>query len=316
MRSLALVIPVFNEADGLPALFSALEAFIASLRHCTASVCFVDDHSTDDTPRILRQACARVPGFAFRRLSTNSGSHVAIMAGLESCVADYVAFIAADLQDPPVLIPRMIELCDAGHDVVWATWRTTKVASRCEEAASKLFHHIMRRINPSGEMPYRASFALLSRRAYTALARDRGERPSLIVEIPRLGFNVATIEFDKPPRYSGKSKWSLKRKLLAFADAVVGSTHLPLRAMSLAGIAVNLAGFLYAVVLVVLRLTGIVHFQGWASLMVAVLVIGGLQMTMLGIVGEYLWRMKVASSRHPLYLIEYEAHHRQVALTE
>lgn len=308
MRSLALVIPVFNEADGLPALFAALEEFRSTLRNCSATVCFVDDHSTDATPSILREACENVPGFSFRRLSANAGSHVAIMAGLAGCEADYVAFIAADLQDPPTLIPQMIDLCDAGHDVVWATWRTTKVASRGEEAASKLFHHIMRRINPSGEMPYRASFAVLSRRAYSALVRDRGERPSLIVEIPRLGFNVATIEFDKPPRHSGKSKWSLKRKLLAFADAVVASTHLPLRAMSLTGIAVSLAGFLYATTLIALRIAGVVRFEGWASLMVAVLVIGGMQMTMLGIIGEYLWRMKVASSRLPLYLIEDEAH--------
>ncbi len=309
MRSLAIIIPVFNEADGLPALFEALLAFRATVEDCRVEFRFVDDHSTDATPTLLREACERSDGFLFRRLAANSGSHVAIMAGLDGCDADYAAFVAADLQDPPSLIPQMMGLCDAGHDVVWATWRTTKVASRGEEFASKLFHEIMRRINPSGEMPYRASFALLSRRAYRALARDRGERPSLIVEIPRLGFNVATIQFDKPPRHSGRSKWNLRRKLLAFADAVVASTHLPLRAMSMTGIAVSLGGFIYAISLAVLRFSGVVQIEGWASLMIAVVVIGGLQMLMLGVLGEYLWRMKEASARRPLYLIEDEQHH-------
>ena len=306
IRSIAVIIPVYNESAALPDLFAALERMRPLLGDCAARVYFVDDHSSDDTPHLLREACERVAWFSYLRLSRRSGSHVAIVAGFGHCTEDCAAFLAADLQDPPDLLPQMIDLCRAGHDIVWATWITTQNRSLVEDAASRLFHEIMRKISETGQIPYRASFALLSRRAYCSLVRSCGQRPSLLMEIPRLGYDVATIAFDKPQRRKGRSNWSLSRKLLAFMDALVASSYLPIRAMSYLGIVVSLLGFLYAIVIITLRLLNLV-VEGWASLMVVVLVLGGLQMLMLGILGEYLWRTGENTGNRALYLIEDQA---------
>jgi len=307
IRSIAVIIPVYNESAALPDLFAALERLRPLLGDCAAHVYFVDDHSSDDTPLLLRAACERVAWFSYLRLSRRSGSHVAIVAGFGHCTEDCAAFLAADLQDPPDLLPQMIDLCRAGHDIVWATWITTQNRSLVEDAASRLFHESMRKLSGTGQIPYRASFALLSRRAYRNLLAGCGKRPSLIVEIPRLGYDVATLTFDKPLRQKGRSKWSVSRKLLAFADALVASSYLPIRVMSYLGVATSFLGFLYAIVLVLLRLFDVLKVEGWTSLMVVVLVLGGLQMLMLGILGEYLWRTQQDAGNRTLYLIEDQA---------
>ena len=306
IASLAVVIPVFNEAAALPDLFEALEGLKRKIDPCGLHVYFVDDHSDDDSPHLLRKACERFDWFSFLRLSRRLGSHAAVIAGLAQCEEDCAAFIAADLQDPPDLLPRMMDLRRKGHDVVWAVWNTAD-RSRVEDAASRLFHFLMQRISESGQFPYRASFALLSRRAYCNMVRSCGQRPSLLVEIPRLGYDVATIAFDKPPRRKGRSKWSLSRKFLAFMDALIASSYLPIRAMSYLGTVISLVGFVYAIVLVTLRLLNLLAVEGWTSLMVLVLVIGGLQMLMLGILGEYLWRTGENTGNRALYLIEDQA---------
>jgi dolichol-phosphate mannosyltransferase len=304
LRSIAIVVPLYNEEAGLADLFAALEQLRGSLGDCELRAYFVDDHSSDRTPILLREACLKTPWFSYLRLSKRSGSHVAIIAGLSHCHEDCAAFIAADLQDPPALVPQMRDLCGSGHDIVWATWRTSGRQSWAEEFASRAFHEIMRRISQHEQIPYRASFAMLSRRAYRNLVAGCGANPSLIVEIPKLGYNVATLEFDKPPRRHGKSKWSVRRKVFAFADAVVASSYFPLRAMSYVGVATSIIGFLYAIILLTLRIFRVVEVEGWASMMIITLVLGGMQMLMLGIIGEYLWRTKESAQRHPLFLIE------------
>jgi len=271
-------------------------------------VLFVDDHSGDRSTAIIRQACAENEGFAFVRLSRRCGSHVAIIAGLAHCHEDCAAFIAADLQEPPELLQRMIELCRQGHDVVWAARDNNDVHGALDAAASRLFYLAMRKLSGSGELPpSQASFALLSRRAYRNLVRNCEHQSSLWVEIPRLGYSVATVTFHKLPRQKGRSKWNISTKLVAFLDAIVSSTYFPLRLMSYTGMAVSTIGFLYAIVIVGRWFSDASRPEGWTSLIVVVLVLGGLQMLMLGIIGEYLWRTRESARRGPLYLVEERA---------
>lgn len=304
IRSLGLVVPVHNEKAGLPILFQALKDFQATLADLAIRVVFVDDHSTDATPNLLRKACADTPWFSFLRLSTWAGSHTAIVAGLDQCREDCAVFLAADLQTPLTLLPAMIDLCRQGRDVVWGSYESNENQGRSEMLTSRLFHAIMQRISSVGELPFQPGFAMLSRRAYTNLVRNCSRRASLIVEIPRLGYSVATLTYKKPKRVAGTSKWTLSRKLLVFLDAIVAASYLPLRAMAAIGTSVSLLGFGYAVFLIGMSLLGRASPLGWRSLMVVVLVLGGLQMLMLGIIGEYLWRVTETASRRPLYLIE------------
>jgi dolichol-phosphate mannosyltransferase len=304
IRSLAIVVPVFNEEESLPALFLALEALHARLVKVEMRIVFVDDHSDDSTTSLLRDHCSRTSGADFLRLSRRSGSHIAVLAGLSHCHEDCAAFIAADLQDPPELLPRMLDLIQEGNDVVWAARENDDNKGWLDAAASRLFHKLLQRFSNLAGLPYQATFALLSKRAYQNLVRNCTLRSFLFVEIPRLGYKVASITFRKPERMAGRSKWSFRQKLIAFADAFVTSTHVPLRAIAYTGMAISGAGFLYAIILIIFWITGVIQVEGWTSTMVTILIIGGLQMLMLGVIGEYLWRAEEGTRRRALYFIE------------
>jgi dolichol-phosphate mannosyltransferase len=304
IRSLAIVIPVFNEAEGIPALLSALREFRAGFDG-PVRVIFVDDHSGDASPDMLRRACAGTDWFSYIRLSRRSGSHVAIIAGLAQATEGCAVFLSADLQDPPSLIPRMVALCGQGHDVVWAVQEGGE-SRRLDEALSAVFHSLMRVISNVGELPFRCSFALLSRRAYRHLVENASAFPSLLVDIPRLGFAVGTVPFRKPPRAFGRSKWNLSHKIKLLFDSMVSASYLPLQAMIYVGLGISGLGFLYALFLIIRQLVSEqpMVVQGWTSLMVVVLVLGGTQMLMTGIIGQYLWRTSENARRQKLYLVE------------
>ena len=304
IRSLAIIVPVYNEEDSLPDLLDALHGLRRSLTSVQVKVLFVDDHSADRSTALIRRICADNEGFAFVRLSRRCGSHIAIIAGFAHCQEDCAAFIAADLQDPPDLLRQMIELCQQGHDVVWAARDNNDMHDTFDATASRLFHLVMQNLASLRELPPQASFALLSRRAYRNLVPNCEHRSNLMVEISRLGYPVATVTFRKPPRKTGRSKWSVGEKLVAFLDAVVSSTYIPLRAMIYTGAAVSAVGFLYAIVIVARWLGNVGRPEGWTSLIVVVLVLGGLQILMLGIIGEYLWRTREGTRRGALYLVE------------
>jgi len=164
-----------------------------------------------------------------------------------------------------------------------------------------------RLLNLLGEVnlpPRGSDFALLDRKAINALLESAGSDPSIGGEIARLGFSSAQISYTKEERAAGRTKWTLKRKLKAFADAFVSFSYAPLRAMSYLGIVFSLLGFAYAVLVIVLRTITRAPVQGWSSLIVVVLVMGGVQMMMLGVLGEYLWRTLEAARHRPTYFIE------------
>jgi polyisoprenyl-phosphate glycosyltransferase len=152
--------------------------------------------------------------------------------------------------------------------------------------------------------PTGSDFALLDRKVIDALLESSGSDPSIIGEIARLGFCQSEIKYTKEQRIAGETKWTLSRKLKAFADAFVMFSYAPLRIMSYSGMLCSLLGFFYATFVVFLRLRSSSPVPGWSSLMVVVLVLGGVQMIMLGVLGEYLWRTLEAARHRPAYFLE------------
>lgn len=301
---LSIVIPVFNEEAVLPALVERLRSFADGLTPLRTEIILVDDHSADRSPALLREICRNDARFRYARLARNGGSHVAILAGLAQARGDCAVFLAADLQDPPELILQMLDLWRAGHHVVWAVRGEREGVSRIDVFLSNVFYRLL---NVLGEVylpPRGSDFALLDRKAIDALLQSAGSDPSIGGEIARLGFSSSQITYTKEKRAAGHTKWTLKSKLKAFADAFVSFSYAPLRAMSYLGITFSILGFLYALVLIVLRLMTKTAVQGWASLIVVVLVLGGVQMMMLGILGEYLWRTLEAARQRPAYFLE------------
>lgn len=302
--SLSIVIPVFNEEAVFAALVERLRAFVARLAPLAAEIILVDDHSTDRSPELLRGICRSDATFRYARLAKNSGSHVAILAGLGLARGECAVFLAADLQDPPELILQMLELWRAGHHVVWAVREERVGVSKIDLFLSNTFYRLLNLLGEVNLPPRGSDFALLDRKAIDALLKSAGSHPSLGGEIARLGFSSAQVTYTKERRAAGSSKWTLKKKLTAFADAFVSFSYAPLRAMSYLGMLFSFLGFCYALFVVVMRTMTRTPVQGWSSLIVVVLVLGGVQMMMLGVLGEYLWRTLEAARQRPIYFLE------------
>ena len=303
-HDLSIVIPIFNEESGIPVLIDRLRSFAVRLAPLEVEVILVDDHSNDRSPQLLREVCSNDALFRYLRLAKNSGSHVAILAGLAHSCGRCAVFLAADLQDPPEIITGMLELWRAGNHVVWAVREEREGVSKLDVLLANMFYRLLNLLGEVHLPPRGSDFALLDRKAVDALLRSAGSDPSIGGEIARLGFTSAQISYTKQKRAAGASKWTLKRKLKAFADAFVSFSYAPLRAMSYLGMVSSLLGFGYALAVIVLRFTTRTPIQGWSSLVVLVLVTGGVQMMMLGVLGEYLWRTLEAARRRPSYFLE------------
>lgn len=300
----SIVLPVYNEEACLPALFERLEGWLADVDRFDTEIIFVDDHSADATPRLLAEACDSHATWHYLRLAANSGSHIAIFAGLDRARGDCAVFLAADLQDPPELIAEMVAQWKAGDKVVWAVREERHGVPASEMLFAGVFYGLMNCFSSITVPPKGSDFALIDKQVVAALCQSMSASPYLMGEIARLGFSQGKIGYTKAERAAGKTKWNLSRKLRLVADAFTGFSFVPIRLMSYLGMAASVVGLLYAIVVVLNKIVIGGPVEGWSSLMVVVLLMGGFQMTMLGVLGEYLWRTLEESRQRPKYFIE------------
>lgn len=314
--TVSIVIPVYNEEACIRELASRMDATLKGFdEQLVAEVIFVDDHSIDRSPDLLKEVCTRVAGFRFLRLSRNSGSHVAILAGLEHSRGDCAVFLAADLQDPPELIQKMVDAWRQGSKVVWAVRERREGVSWSTRFFSRSFYWLLNHLGQVDLPPAGSDFALLDRAALNALLQSVGANPSLGGEIARLGFRQTEILYTKQARKLGRSKSDLRRKLKWFSDAFVSFSYAPMRAMSYLGMGSSIAGFLYASYVLAMRLFVGHSVPGYPSIIIAILVTGGIQMIMLGVLGEYVWRTLDEARRRPRYFIENSSEHQETGET-
>lgn len=299
---LSVVIPAFNEEENLPALYRELStALNESVPRW--ELILVDDHSSDNTFSeilALRKKDERVRGL---RLSRNSGSHKAILCGLRSAEGACALVMAADLQDPPGVVRDMLGKWESGSQIVWAV-RSSETGEAGIGFNSRLYYWLMRHVFGVREMPGSgADFFLLDRRVIDTLMKYRESNSSVLGLLMWMGFRQARIYYTKQPRRAGRSGWTLRKKIKLLIDSITSFSHLPIRVMSIAGFAVSMVGFIYAFIVVINFLLGRPG-QGWSSLMIVLLIVGGLQMLMLGVLGEYVWRTLDESRRRPQYMVE------------
>ncbi len=302
---ISIVLPCFNEEACLPALFEELEAFFAGRPEYRFEVVAVDDGSSDGTLAWLRRRSAELPFLRVLALARNFGSHPALMAGLRASRGDAVTFLAADLQDPPELAGRLADAWvgpEEGPDVVWAR-KTSREDGPLVRATSRLAHRLFAWLTGLQVPPEGLEIFLADRRAVDAVCAERWRNCSLIMAFFWAGFPSHTVDYAKRGRGAGQSKWTLGQRFRLFVDTTVGFSYLPMRLMSALGAASALAGFAYALLIFANRLFLGGQPPGWASLMVVLLVIGGLLLLSNGILGEYLWRTLEESRKRPMYLI-------------
>jgi dolichol-phosphate mannosyltransferase len=304
----SVVTPAYNEAENLPLLYRRLNAVFDGLGMDWEWV-VVDDHSRDSTFAVMSDLARRDKRVRGARLARNSGSHTAITCGFHQARGDCAVLMAADLQDPPEVVPEMIRPWQDGAQVVWAMRRTREGESAGTVGFARLYYWLMRHVVGVKEMPATgADFLLMDRRVLDGFREFGESNASVLALVTWMGFRQVAIEYDKRARVHGQSGWSLGKKIKLVVDSITSFTYLPIRAMTAAGFVVSLVGFGYAALVLLNRLDGN-PVEGWSSLMVVVLVVGGIQMLMMGVLGEYLWRALDESRRRPRYLIEAVTRH-------
>ena len=299
-RTLSIVVPLLNEAENVVALHARLDAVGASLGRALELV-FVDDGSTDASFERLAELAKRDPRVRVVRLSRNFGSHGACLAGLAHSTGDHAAILAADLQNPPELLASLLAEAAKGHDVVWAARRAGKRGLDTIPAA--LYYALLKRTFPNLP-PGGVDFFLVSRRAIAALLERRVTNTSIFFELLWSGFPQTTVFYERAERQTGRSKWTLRKKIKLFVDTFVSFSDLPVRFMTLAGVFCAVAGVLTAALVAVLVALGRIPLSGWSVVLVAGLLLGGAQMLMLGILGEYVWRTLSDARQRPPYIVQ------------
>lgn len=299
---LSLVVPMYNEADVVAELFARVVPVLEGVTADYEIVC-VNDGSSDGTLPLLIGAHEANPRIKVLDLTRNFGKEVALSAGLDHASGDAVIPFDADLQDPPELIPEMVSKWKAGHEVVIAVRRDRSQDTYPKRVTAMAFHRIMGRLS---EVPIPADagdFRLMDRRVVEMLGR-LPERTRFMKGIfAWLGFQPAMIDYTRPARASGRSKWK-PWQLWNFAlDGILSFTTLPLRIWTYFGIAVALAAMGYMTFIIVRTLVLGIDVPGYASVVVFILFFSGLNMVGLGIIGEYLGRVFIEVKSRPLYLV-------------
>ncbi len=303
MPEVTIVVPAYNEAQNLPVLYDRVCQAMQPLNF-DWGLLVVDDHSTDDTFAVISAIARRDRRVQAIRFARNYGSHMAITCGLHHAKGDCVVVLAADLQDPPETIPALIAQWREGAQVVWAARADREGETFSTIFFARVYYFLMRHLAGIKEMPRSgADFFLLDRHVVEAFRQFKERNVSITVLISWMGFRQRTIAYTKKARLHGSSGWTLEKKLKLAVDSVTSFTYLPVRFMSYLGFIVALIGFLYAG-LVIMNALGGHPPQGWASLMVVVLVVGGIQMLMMGVLGEYLWRALDEARGRPQYVME------------
>ena len=303
---LSVVIPAYNEAENIESILSDLAESIRQSSEIVTNyeIVIVDDASSDGMFEKLAEAA--FPKVSVIRLSRRSGSHIAIRAGLDYVSGDIVLCIAADGQDDPWAIKRMIEKWHSGCEVVWALRKARDNEGRISSLLAKFFYSLL---GFFGEVESkidlsRADFYLLDKKIVKSIRSCRETNTSLFGLIVWLGYSQGSIEYERKPRRSGNSKWTFKSKLQLAKDWIIAFSGIPLKIMTLVGFLVAGVGFAYAMIIIAKSVLWGSPVQGWSSVMTAILLLGGGQMIMLGILGEYLWRTLDESRNRPHYFIE------------
>jgi len=304
---LSIIIPAHNESNNINATMEEILAITGKMHDIDKTeVIVVDDHSSDNTYDVVdnmndsRVSCLR--------LSRQSGSHTALRAGLMKADGDIVLCISADGQDDPNCLNQMLLKLCSGCNIVWALRKSRDNESVILRLFAKTFYKILLRLigsDQSGIDLSRADFYILDRPVLNAIKSCTERNTSLFGLISWLGFKQEFVEYERRERKSGLSKWSYRSRLRLAKDWIIAFSGLPLKLMTVAGFIVAFIGFSYATFLIINSFLKN-PIAGWSSIMVAVLVLGGIQMIMLGVAGEYLWRNLDESRKRPLYFIEKE----------
>jgi polyisoprenyl-phosphate glycosyltransferase len=303
-KALSLIVLVYNEQDNLTTFYERLDPVLASLPGYEPEIIFVDDGSRDNSLAILRALRERDRRIRILKLSRNFGSWSAVAAGVHAATGDGVMWITSDLQDPPELIPQLVRPWENGADVVWAL-RTHRDDPLPRRLMATLFYTILRRVALPDYPPMGMDICLMDRRVARLFAQLKERNRFTQALIMNLGFTQVTVPYKRERRHGGQSKWgNLPRLSKMGTDMIVGTSSGPIRAMTYGGACTVAVGVVLAAALLAARVVERAPVAPWLPIALAILIAGGLNALMLGVLGEYLWRVLEEVRDRPLYIVQ------------
>lgn len=305
VSSIAVVIPVFNERAVLPELIARLTRVFDGEPALGWRAVLVDDGSRDDSAQLIAAAEIADPRFELVQLSRNFGFQAALAAGLAHArEADAIVTMDADLQDPPEIIPALVEAWQNGAEIVRAK-RRTRAETGLRRVGLDIFHAVFRRLSDFPVEPNTGTFGLLGRTAVDAF-HQLPERHRFFPGLRTwIGFSTAEVHYDRQERAAGQPQQTFRRLVRYALDGVFSFSHLPLRLVTYMGIFTALIGFAIGLFFIVRRLLGVeVAFTGFTTIITLVMFLGGVQLVGIGLLGEYLGRTYDEVKRRPLYIVK------------
>jgi len=302
-KKVGLLIPAYNEQEVLPMLFERLDILFSSHQEYDWEVMFVNDGSRDNTLLMLRQMYGRDGRFRYISLSRNFGKEMALLAGMDSIDADCVVILDADLQDPPEIIPEMLQYWEEGYDDVYARRNDRGKESWIRRCFSKAYYVLLDWMTKGEVLRNTGDFRLLDRTCVEALREIRETERYTKGLFSWIGFNKKEIVFDRADRLAGKSHWSMVQLFALAMEGITSSTTRPLRISSFLGLLISIVAFCFMVWIIIRTNFYGDPVQGFPTLMVTILFLGGIQLLSIGIMGEYIGRVFNEVKRRPAYFL-------------
>lgn len=303
-KLVTILAPAYNEEEVLPLLFERLVKIMNQEKNYDFEVLIVNDGSKDSTLEIAQGLRKKDNRFNYLNLSRNYGKEIAMIAGLDYCKGDATIIIDADLQDPPELIPEMLKYWEEGYDDVYAKRRSRRGESWFKKFTSKTYYRLLQKSTRIDIQKDTGDFRLLDRRCVEALKSMRETQRYTKGLFSWIGYHKKAIEYDRDPRAAGRTKWNYGRLVNLSIDGFTSFTTAPLRWSTMIGVLISIIGFLYMLVIIFRTLFYGIDSPGYASTMVVILFLGGIQLIFLGIIGEYLGRTFSEAKGRPLYFID------------
>jgi polyisoprenyl-phosphate glycosyltransferase len=306
---LSVVVPLHDERENLPALHARLAAVLSGLGE--HEIVFVDDGSSDGSGDVVIELQQRDPAVKLVALTRNFGKEAAVAAGLDTARGEAVVVMDADLQDPPELLPELVARWEAGYEVVYAIRRKRKEIF-WKRAGYHAFYRIMRAV-ADVEMPLDAGdFCLMDRRVVDVVRRLPEKNRFMRGLRSWAGFSQIGVEYDRPVRHAGEAKFTFRKLVKTAVDGLLAFTSAPLRVAAYTGFLTAAAGVLFLAVALYHRLFFAHTAAGWTSLVAVVLILGGAQLIVTGVLGAYIARIYEETKQRPVYVVD-AVHERERA---
>jgi glycosyltransferase involved in cell wall biosynthesis len=302
----SIVLPVYDEEESLPELYERVTWLLERLDG-DAEVILVDDGSRDDSFALMLDMNQRDPRFKLLQLSRNFGHQVAITAGLDFAAGRAVIVMDSDLQDPPEAVLAMAERWREGFDVVYGVRRERRGETRFKRVTAAAFYRLLQRLADVEIPPDAGDFRLLDRKALDAYLAMREHDRYVRGMVSWVGFNQIGVAYNRDERRAGTTKYPLRKMMKFAADGIVSFSNAPLRLALALGFIVSVSSFVYGFVAILLKVTGAFTVPGWTSIIFVTSFLGGVQLIVLGVVGEYVGRTYLEAKRRPLYVVNRSA---------